>query len=178
MPFNLEAFKAASVTAAFDTTFTPTPPGVYKAEIVDFNVTPQQGSREDNKDTTYYFMEVKWKLEDPQGAIKKVTGLDVNNATQKFSLDLTPEGKIDGAKGKNTKLGALREALKQNDATKPWAPQMLVGAKATVGTFIDKFNNKTGGDVQRAMVSSVAPYNAPNGAASTASAMPSRPAGR
>lgn len=173
MPFDLEQFKKAQMTGAMDDHFTPPPADVYKAKILDFSGSESQGKKDPTK--TYTFMEITWELEDPTGKVKAATGLDSTRATQKLSLDMSPSGQILNGTGKNIGLGALRTALGQNDPKKPWGPSMLIGAKATIKVEIEKFTRRDGGDGQKAIVTSVAPYNAPVGGGAAASAMPSRP---
>ena len=64
---------------------------------------------------TYYFLDVPFEISDPM-VLKEMNR--ENAAVARFSsiLDLTTEGKIDSAEGKNVKLGRLREAMGLNSA--------------------------------------------------------------
>ena len=175
MPFDIEKFKQAQVTAAFDDHFTPAPAGEYGARIASWDVTQSQGKKDPSK--TYTFLKVEWGLEDPTGSIEAVTGQDESRAYQDISLDMTDDGKnLLAGTGKNIGLGALRTALGQNDPKKAWAPSMLDGAKARVKVEQEKFQRRDGGDGLKAVVASVTAYAAASGAGRAApSAMPSRP---
>jgi hypothetical protein len=176
--FDLDVFKNAAIQGAMEDHFTPPPADVYGARIVDFNVTQSPGKKDATK--TYTFLKIVWGLEDPTGKVKEATGQDEARAGQDIGLDLTPDGKLAIGKGKNIGLGALRTALGQNAEGKPWAPSMLVNAKAKVKVELEKFTRRDGGDGQKAIVTSVTSYNSPASGAGAArpSAMPSRPAAR
>jgi hypothetical protein len=178
--FNLDAFKNATFSGAMETHFTPPPADLYKGSILEIDLSQNQGKKDPSKMVSV--LKLTWELEDPTGKVKEITGQDSSRAYQDVFLDLGPDGKLLGGKGRNIGLGALREAIGQNADGKPWAPSMLVGAKATIKVEIEKFQRKDGGDGQKATVASVSAYNLPGPAAGVggqkASAMPSRPAGR
>lgn len=122
--FNPTQLMNVELTATMDTTVIPIPEGDWPG-VVD-KVEFRQVDAKD-KSTTYTFMEVTWSLSDSE--IEAVTGRDRNTCRQSVSIDLTPHGTFDLAKGKNIQLGRLRDALGQNTAA-PWQPGQLVGQAA------------------------------------------------
>lgn len=122
--FNPEEFAQASVDGAMDTHLTPCPHGDRLGQATKF--TTKQFEADNGE--TYTVMEISWHILDEES--KKVTGMDKPHCRQSVFLDLTPEKALDNNKGKNTQLGALREALGQNSKGKKWNPNMIVGATA------------------------------------------------
>jgi hypothetical protein len=119
-------------SGAMDTQYIPVPAGDYSALIDD--VKPRKA-----KDST--ILDISWLVgadqvvasgPDEGKTVQQVTGLPKNTVRQSIFLDLTAEGFLDVSKGKNVQLGALREALGQNDPQRPWGPGMLKGQMATV----------------------------------------------
>lgn len=178
--FDIEQFKNTKLSGAFATEFTPPPADTYKAEISNLNAYQTEGKQAHNQGVKYTTLEVIYTLEDPQGKLKAL-GLEKATAKQKLRLDLVDPNDIkkglQQGTNKNLDMGRLQKALGLSDV-KDWTPGMLLGKKATVKTIIEK-NTNDKGDWQQAIVTEVAPYNAPVGqSASAAQGMPSRPAGR
>jgi hypothetical protein len=86
------------------------------------------GTKDPSK--TYHKLSVLWSIDEQD--IKDELGRDKVTVKQDMFLDLTDGGTLDMGTGKNVSLGRLREALGQNDPSKPWAPPMLVGNVARV----------------------------------------------
>lgn len=131
--FNPEDFAQASVDGSMDTHLVPVPPGDRNGQVTKF-LTKQFDS--DKTGETYTVLELSWQILDDEA--KKVTGQDNPHCRQSVFIDLTAEGALDNSKGKNTQLGALREAVGQNSKGKKWNPNMLVGATALCHIEPDK----------------------------------------
>jgi hypothetical protein len=128
--FNPEAFMNASIEGALDTKVTPCPVGEFHA--ISMKVEPKSGeiSKGDRIGETWAMLEVTWEINDEEA--KRVTGREIVRSKQAVMLDLTPEGMLDLGKGKNVRLGKLRDALGQNDPSVSWSPTMLLGQSAVV----------------------------------------------
>lgn len=78
----------------------------------------------------FYQWELRCLVQDE--AVKAEMELDRVTVRMRLNLDLTEDGQFESGKGKNVKLGRLREALgQQHDG---WTPKELLGA----GPFIGK----------------------------------------
>lgn len=121
--FDVTKFLNVQVTEPMDTQLIPIPEGEYRAIIKD--VKPRMA-----KDSP--ILDIVWRIDDPEGKVKAVTGLDENAARQSVFLDLLSNGGFDLAKGKNVQLGKVRDAVGQNVPGQPWAPGNLKGAVASI----------------------------------------------
>lgn len=128
--FNPEAFLSATITAALDTRRTPCPVGEYPAIVVDHKVKSGEISKGDRIGETWAAVEVSYEIQDP--GVKALLGLPKVTSRQFIMLDLTPEGHLDLAKGKNIQLGKYREACGENDASRPFSFPMCVGKHVVV----------------------------------------------
>lgn len=126
MSFDPEAFKHVTIEESLDTEIVPPDEGVYGASVRDWNL--NGGTSEKGND--WARLDVIWELEDPDGSQKQKTGRDTVTARQGIFLDLTDDGQLDTAKGRNVNLGRLREALGLND--RAFSFDMLDGQKAKV----------------------------------------------
>ena len=135
MSFNEADFLTTEVKGELDTALIPAPEGEFNAQIekvVTRKVKYQ--NRDTGLEEEGAAMDIIWLLLDPK--VKEKTGLDKTFVKQGFFLDLKEAagGKtaLDMGKGKNTKLGQVRDAVGQNDATKTWSPSMLKAQRANV----------------------------------------------
>lgn len=120
--FNPEAFLTQQETGALSTKFEPVPDGEYPAMIgADENSVKARTTASGRA-----ILDVTWEINDPDLASR--LGKDRITIRQSVFLDLTPQGTLDRAKGKNVQLGRLRDALGQNDPSRPWSPLNLRGA--------------------------------------------------
>lgn len=124
--FDADAFLSGQVEGSMSTKSEPVPEGDYRSVIVDVEkprlVNPQPG--QDFK--PFVNMNVTHKIDDPQLADR--LGRKEVLVRQQLAIELGPNGKPSTEKGTNIALGALREAVGQNDPTKPWNPMMLKNA--------------------------------------------------
>ena len=131
--FNSETFLNSESTEALETRRICIPidqqdtwPGV----ITEVKFRQAQGKKNPNE--TYYFMDISWELRvGPQ--ILEAIARDKATVKQSLILDVNAAGTgLDFGKGKNIQLGRIREAVGQNKAGEPWAPNRLVGGVANV----------------------------------------------
>lgn len=120
--FDPELFVQSTVEEALSTTRVPVPEGEVRAVVKDLKGRETQNGSP--------ILDVYWAIDDQ--TVRDVTGLDEPTVRQSLFLDLTPNGNLDMAKGKNVDLGRLRAALGQNEAGKPWSPNMMIGKVAKV----------------------------------------------
>lgn len=120
--FDPNTFLSTEEAGALSTTFEPIPDGEYEAMIGagDEALKPRvtQSGR--------HILDVTWELNDE--ALRERLGREKLTVRQSLFLDMTSQGTLDRGTGKNVQLGRLREALGQNDPSKPWSPMMLRGA--------------------------------------------------
>ena len=104
--FDPDTFLDTAVDTELSTEFIPVPEGEYVAVIDDLQMKPTRKGG--------MMVMVKWSIDD--AAVASETGRDNNTVTQMIFLDLTAEGQLDTAKGKNIKLGKLRDVFNQNSS--------------------------------------------------------------
>jgi len=129
--FDPDLFLSAQTTDSLSTQSNPVPEGEYNAVISSVEVRQAKSST---------IMDIKWAIDD--AAVAEATGIKTPTVRQSVFLDITANGGLDTSKGKNTQLGRLREAVKQNKAGMPWSPAQLSGsvARITVKHRIDGEN--------------------------------------
>ena len=130
MQFNVEQFMASTVTGALDTRVIPCPAAEYPALSTKVEAASGEIKNGDNTGGTWAKLTVHWEIQSDEA--RSHTGRNTVVVKQPIMLDLTAEGMLDMGPGKNLRLGRLREALRQNDASTPWNPQMLVGQSGVV----------------------------------------------
>ena len=130
--FNAEQFMNTTYKEALDTKLDPIPDSEdgsgWEAQITDLKARTFKGK--DGSDL--YVMDVTWLV--LAEAVKKSLGIEKPMVRQSVWLEFTKEGNLDFGKGKNLKLGKLKEALGQNKAGKNWSPNNLMGQMAMVIT--------------------------------------------
>jgi hypothetical protein len=122
--FDLDSFLNSDTVGANSTEYTPVPEGEYPAQIK--KVTARVTERGQT------IVDVQWGVQDEKAA--EVTGMKEPVVRQSIFLDLTETDNIDLGKGKNVQLGKLRDAVGQNDPSRPWNFNMLVGQAAKIRT--------------------------------------------
>lgn len=135
--FDPQAFMNSQVQGANDTQFKPCPAGEYPA-VID-SATPRQWTSKKDPSKSGVAVDVAWSID--SGAVLSELGRDKVVVTQGVMLDLTPAGGLDIGTGKNINLGRLREAIGLNDASQPFAFNMLVGKVARVKVEHEVYNN-------------------------------------
>lgn len=127
--FNVESFLATDFTGSNATEYVPIPEGVFPAKITNFEGKMTRGKPEENKAPRPYVL-VEWEIDDED--VRKETGQDSPKTRQTLWLDLDSTGGLDMGKGKNVQLGRLRDAVGQNDPSRPWQFAMLLDQMAQV----------------------------------------------
>lgn len=124
--FDADAFLSDQVEGSMSTKSEPVPEGDYRSVIHDVEkprlVSPGPG--QDFK--AFVNMNVTHRIDDP--ALAEKLGRKEVLVRQQVAIELGPDGKPSREKGTNIALGALREAVGQNDANLKWNPLMLKGA--------------------------------------------------
>jgi hypothetical protein len=120
--FNAEAFLQQTYETSFATAMTPVPEGDWTGQVEKIGVrTTDKGQA---------ILDLTWQVLDDQ--VKQALGMDKPTVRQSLFLDLDANGKLDPDKNKNVQLGRVREALGQNDASRPWGVNMLIGGLAKI----------------------------------------------
>lgn len=140
-------FLNTETKGSFDTKIVPVPEGEYEGVVEKLDV--RSGTSEAGNDWTA--LDVTWDIQDP--SVAKATGRDKNTVRQSLFLDMTDNGSLDSATGKNVGLGRLREAVGQNDKSKSWSPRMLEGKRARVLVSHRVYNDEVFADVKRVSAS-------------------------
>jgi len=121
--FDAETFLNTDVSGSMSTEFVPIP-AKEMVGIID-KMSAKEVTAKDGSGKTYRFLELMYICDDDEA--REVTGLDQPRVKQSVGLDFTDEGGLDLGKGKNVMLGKLRDACGQNDPSKPWNFNMLLG---------------------------------------------------
>lgn len=118
--FDPESFMQSSVTGAHSTEYELCPEGDYNAVVLRDGFSAREVTRQDG--SASHVLDVPCQIDAPEkeGANQKIVRYSV-------WLDLNESGGFDMSKGKNVRLGRLREAVGQNDPSRPWALLDLVG---------------------------------------------------
>ena len=125
--FDPTTFMNQTMNQALDTVFLPCPPGEYMAVATKTQVLPWakgDGSSSGLK------LQINWEIQDDKA--KATTGRDPLTVRQDQMLDLTDNGALNLAKGRNIGLGRIREALGLNKEGKDFSLAMLEGQVAKV----------------------------------------------
>lgn len=121
-PFDPEQFAATSVAEPNDTKFIPVPEDEYQAIIKSKKFRPT--------DKGQLILDIVWVIDSEQA--KLITGMKEPQVRHSIFLDRLDNGALDMSKGKNVKLGQLREALGLNTPGQPFNFNMLEGKAARV----------------------------------------------
>lgn len=119
--FDPSVFEQQQFTDANDTRYVAIPEGEYLALIKDKKFRQEKG---------YTILDITWLIDD-QG-VKDATGMKEPTVRQSLFLDVTANGGLDFGKGKNVRLGRLREATGLNVPGQPFSFNMLEGRPARI----------------------------------------------
>jgi len=125
--FDKSTFLNQETDAQGSTQYTPVPDDEYPAVVEKVDYVEVQ-----TKDGLSPQLLVFWNAQAPQ--LEAITGLKKNVIRQSLWLDLTANGGLDMAKGRNVPLNRLREALGQNVAGALWKPTTLIGRPGKIKT--------------------------------------------
>lgn len=141
--FDPDAFMASTTSDAGSTTFDPIPAGEYACIIDEVKAREVNG-----RDGPRVVVDVTCLLQAPD--VAKQLGREKLSVRTGIFLDLTPNGGLDMAKGKNIGLNRLREACGLNSPGKPFSIQMLKGqtVKAQVTLRPDKNSDAIYNDIK------------------------------
>lgn len=146
--FNPAMFLDATTDSQMDTKLIPCPEGEYLGIIDDVKI--RTWTKKDNPSEGGVVLDVFWNIEDE--GVKQTLGRTKVTVKQGVMLDLTDQGQLDCAKGRNVQLGRLREATGLNKPGEPFAMNMLPGKMAKV-----LIKHRTDGEDIYADVKGVAP---------------------
>lgn len=122
MSFDADTLLNTDVTGATSTEYIPIPAEEFVGIIKDVGAKEVVSQKNGE---TYRFLEILYMVDDE--GVRELTGMSEPKVRQSMILDFTDAGTLDLGKGKNVSLGRLREACNQNDPSKPWNFNMLVG---------------------------------------------------
>lgn len=127
MTFDVNSFMNAQFEGENDTKLIPCPIGEYQATLKDVKLV--EWSKQDGSASGLKF-QARAEITDPN--VTKVTLRDPTNVRYEFMLDLTPEGGLDMGRGKNVRLGQLREAVGLNSKGQSFSFPMIEGRMVKV----------------------------------------------
>lgn len=131
--FNPEMFMESAIQGANDTKITPCPVGEWPAIVEDVKVQAIEVKDGENAGDVTGKLNVFWITEDPE--VVRVTGRPKVRVRQEMFLDLTEDGSgLDMGKGKNVRLGKLREAVGLNNPSVPFMFRQLIGQYGIIKT--------------------------------------------
>lgn len=130
--FDPNQFLEQQYDQANDTKSIPIPAGEFIAVAEEAKITTWQAKDDPSKSGLK--LQVSWAIDDE--GVKATVGRDKVTVRQEIMLDLTDDGKgLDFGRGKNVRLGKLREALGLNTAGQPFSFTQIPGraARVTIG---------------------------------------------
>lgn len=141
--FNPEAFMQATIDQANDTKVIPCPEGEFHAQAIDVKVSSGTIGKGERTGEPWASLNVTWEIADPN--VAAITLRDKTRVRQGVMLDLTSDGNLDMAKGRNIGLGKLRDAVGLNVPGQPFSPTMIIGraARVAVKHRIDERDGET-----------------------------------
>ena len=122
MTFDSQSFLNTETTGAMSTEYPVIDEGDYTVQIDKLDAKQVVSSKNGE---TYHFLDITYIVDDEAARAK--TGMAQPRARQSIILDLTDDGRLDKTEGKNVALGRVRDAVGQNDPSRPWSFQMLIG---------------------------------------------------
>ena len=128
--FDEATFLNSTVEAAFDTQRLLVHKGAYPGLIVE--VKPRQNAGQKDPSKMYTSLDFQVDLQLPAD-VQASAGFESPVVRRRYSImvDMNDSGTgLDFGKGKNVGLGQLREAVGQNEPSKPWSPVMLLSQGA------------------------------------------------
>lgn len=122
--FNPDEFVQDAINGAMSTKFELVPKGDYSPAFIDSIANARKIIPEDPSKRPFASVRIMVRIEAPE--VAEAIGRDKIVVPYELLLDLDPAtGKLDTRKGKNTKLGRLRELVGQNNENETWSFTML-----------------------------------------------------
>lgn len=125
--FNPDELLTSVFEGANSTSSNPVPEGTYPATCSKVEIRSWQSRQDPSK--YGFILSTMWDINED---VSESTGRDRNSVRYEVFLDTTPEGKLDMRKGKNIRLGKLREAVGLNQAGQSFSFTMLEGQQAQI----------------------------------------------
>jgi hypothetical protein len=125
--FDPNALMHATIEESNSTEFVPVPAAEYLAVSDEPEITSWQTK---DGEKSGLKLNMKWNIDDAE--VKALLERDKIVVKQDIMLDITEQGGLDMGKGKNVRLGQLREALGLNVPGEPFSFGMLAGRMARV----------------------------------------------
>lgn len=139
--FDPDQFLTAEQQQALEDKYTPIPEGEYQAMVINNpdnenqqikvrDIVPERGRRAGE---TIYVLDVPCQIDAPGDEL-------AHGKVVRYSafLDINEAGSLETGPNRNVQLGALRTAVGQNDANKPWKPMDLEGQVLRIKVEHDK----------------------------------------
>lgn len=136
--FDPATFLDTTLTDPNSTQSIPVDAAEYQGIVKEVEVRPWQGKKDPSK--SGISLDLLWTVDDA-GQRQKL-GRDEVVVRQSIMIDLNEAGGIDIGKGKNVRLGRLREAVGLNTPGQPFSFRMLQGRAAKI-----KVEQRPDGDV-------------------------------
>jgi len=136
--FDPDVFLTATLTEANSTQSIPVDAGEYPAIAEEVETRPWQGKKDPSK--SGISLDIQWNIDSAEQRQK--LGREKVIVRQSIMIDLNESKGIDTGKGKNVRLGRLREAVGLNTPGQPFNFLMLKGKAAKV-----KVEQRPEGDV-------------------------------
>ncbi len=150
MAFNAQAFLGQTVNAPMATKITPAPEGEWtaiistKIPLVEWFGEAEWKDKQTHQQRSQPTAKIPVEIVDERA--KELVKRNTLMVTYDLFLDLLPNGHLDTGEDKNVKLGALREALGQNQDPN-WTWQSLFGAGPFVAKVIHTRDEKRPDDI-------------------------------
>lgn len=127
--FDPDAFVNSQVEDNLSTEYPKLEEGEYHAVIEKVEAKNIEIKRGERAGEMMPLLEVQYKVSDEMndGRVQQSVGRSEHTVTAGFPLDITESGTLATGKGKNIRLGRLRDAVAQNKPGQPWAPSHLIG---------------------------------------------------
>ena len=121
--YDPKTFATMTFTGSNSTAASIPPVGEYPSTIEKHNIT----SWTKRDDPSVGGLKIIFTLKASHPQLKEDVGREFSLVDYEVMLDMTPEGGLDMGKGKNVKLGKLREAIGLNDPARPFSFDMTIG---------------------------------------------------
>lgn len=138
--FDADIFLQQSVEGQLDTSVPQCPEGEFRAILDDFDKTAFRTSTSEKTGKDFTVFSPPFVIQSPE--VQAQLGRDKVVVFHKgMFIDTDAAGALDMTKGKNTGLGALRDALNQNSGG-PWNFNMLKGAGPVMVKVVHEADKK------------------------------------
>lgn len=132
--FDADSFLNQSVEGALDTKYPVVPADKYVAQVDKVSTSDGIISKGENAGKKWVSLNLHWNVMDEE--LKREMERDKVVVVQRIFLDLNDDDTIAVGKGKNVKLGQVRDAMGQNDPSQPWSPNFLIGQMAEIDVVV------------------------------------------